>query len=171
MDEGQRPLQESRPKVEAISVEQAATFAILRREQEAGDQLPQDRRDDVDGGGMTRRCGLNSALVRRAATQIGDVWVVPGNGFVALFVGGGAVCTATEVAARQGMVTWTSRDGRGIVHGLVPDGVSEVTLFDSEGAPTLVLAKENVYGARLARYLRSLCFTGPAGKVELGPWR
>jgi len=170
MDEGQRPLHESRPKVEAISAEQAASFAILRREQVAGDQLPRGRRDAVDGGGMARRRGLNSALARRAATQIGDVWVVPGNGYVALLVDGGAVCTETGFVARQGTVTWTSQDGKGIVHGLVPDGVTEVTLFDSEDAPTSVLVTENVYGARLARYFRSLRFTGPAGKVELGPW-
>jgi hypothetical protein len=170
MDERQRPLQESRPKVEAISAEQAANFAILRRGQVEGDQLPQGRRNAFADGGMARRRGLNPALSRRAATQIGDVWVVPGNGYLALVVGGGAVCTDTEFVVSQGTVTWTSQNGKGIVHGLVPDGVNEVTLVDSDHASVPALVRDNVYGARLAGYFRSLRFTGSAGKVELGPW-
>jgi hypothetical protein len=75
------------------------------------------------------------------------VWVVPGNGYVALLVSCAAVCTATEFVARQGTVTWTSHDGKRIVHSLVPDGVTEVTLFDSEGF-TDVGARE---GERLRR--------------------
>jgi hypothetical protein len=70
----------------------------------------------------------------------------------------------------QGTVTWTSQNGKGIVHGLVPDGVNEVTLVDSDHASVPALVRDNVYGARLAGYFRSLRFTGSAGKVELGPW-
>jgi hypothetical protein len=120
---------------------------------------------------MGQRRGLNSALARRAVTQIGDVWVVPGNGYLALVVAGGVGCTETGVVAEKGTMVWTSDDGQGIVHGLVPDGVTEVTLVDSRNAAASVLVRDNVYGARLAAPFQALQFNGPAGKVELGPYR
>jgi hypothetical protein len=171
MDDRQPPLWESIPKVDAISAEQAASFAVLRRGQVEDDRLPHDRGIQLDSGVMGQRRGLNSALARRAVTQIGDVWVVLGSGYLALvIVAGGAVCTEIEFVVEKGTVTWTSHDGDGIVHGLVPDGVTEVTLIDSDDASVSVLVTDNVYGARLAGCLSSLRFTGPAGNVELGPW-
>jgi hypothetical protein len=81
-------------------------------------------------------------------TPIGEAWVVLGNGDVGLDVGG-MVCSRTEVVARLGMVTWTSRCSRvqDLVHGLVPDGIEEITPLAANGASTTVLVNENVYGA------------------------
>ncbi len=152
--------------IDVVPAKQGEMFSILRREQLEDDQLPQDRRDGFTGGRLGQ-LGLNTSLARRATTQIGDIWVIPGNGWIALG-GHGAVATPAEVVARQGTVMWTSREGKGIVFGLVPDGVSEVTLVDHEDASINVLVNDNVYGAILNAPLQLLRLTGPTGEVELG---
>jgi hypothetical protein len=172
MDDCQRSDLQSRPRVDGVSTEQAGGFAILRRAWVEGDRVPQDRGDALDAGAMGRRCGLNLELARRAVTQIGDAWVVPGNGHVALLlVGGGAVCSATNHVMRQGTVTWTS--GRmppeNRVHGLIADGVEEITLFAENGASVTAVVTDNVYGVLLAGQFELGRFNGPAGMVEFGP--
>ena len=169
MDEHRRLHREVKPKVAVVSAEQAESFAILRRSQVESDRLPESRCNVFEGGLIGRR-GLNPALARRVSTQIGDVWVVPGNGYVALDVGG-MMCARTEVVASRGMTTWTSlRSGlKDIVHGLVPDGVEEVTLFAHNNASTTVSVNEDVYGAVLDGHFRSGRFCGPTGTVEFGP--
>jgi hypothetical protein len=99
------------------------------------------------------------------------VWVVPGSGYIALVVGG-LVCNRTEIAARDGMVTWTSDADalQDLVHGLVPDGVREVALLATNDASTTVAVNDNVYGTVLDGHLRSVRFFGPTGTVDLGPW-
>lgn len=103
--------------------------------------------------------------------QLGDVWVVPGSGYIALWVGGGT-WAHTKIAARQGMVTWTSASGahQDLVHGLVPDGVREVSLLAANDASTTVTVNDNVYGTVLHGHLRAVRFVGPTGSVDLGPW-
>jgi hypothetical protein len=169
MDERQHPDREARPKVAVVSAEQAESFAILRRPQVDSDRLPESRWKVFDGG-LIGRCGLNPALARRGVTQVGDVWVVPGSGYIGLDVGGMG-CDRTEVAASRGMVTWTSlRSGfQDLVHGLVPDGVEEVTLLAANTASTTVFVNENVYGAVLDGHFRSGSFSGLTGTVEFGP--
>lgn len=166
MNERQHSEREVRPKVTAVSAQQAESFAILRRPQAEGDRMPESRRTAF-AGGMIGRLGLNPALARRAMTQLGEVWVVPGNGYIALDVGGMG-CDRTEVAASRGMVTWTSASGglQDLVHGLVPDGVEEVTLLAVNNASTTVIVNENVYGAILHGRFRSVRFFGPTGAVE-----
>jgi hypothetical protein len=172
LQERRHPAQEVRPRLAAISVEQAESFAILRRRQLESDRLPRSRWQEFDLGAMGH-LGLNSALARRAVTPAGDVWVVPGSGYLCLAVAGGMTCNSTDSAARRGMVTWTSRrsTGQGIVQGLVPDGVEEITLVTADNASTAVQVSENVYGAVLDGYFGSGRFFGPTtGMVELGPY-
>lgn len=109
MDQDRHRDAEAKPKVAMVAAEQAESFAILRRPQIESDQLPERHGETLEGG-FIGRCGLNPDLARRAVTDLGDVWVVPGNGFIALVVGG-MTCSRTEIAARQGMVTWTSDPG------------------------------------------------------------
>jgi uncharacterized membrane protein len=170
MDEHLHPDREARTKVAVVSAEQAESFAILRRPQIESDRLPKSHGEMFEGG-FIGRCGLNPELARRAVTQLGDVWVVPGSGYIALVVGG-MVCNRTEIAARQGMVTWTSDSGarQDLVHGLVPDGVREVSLLAANDASTTVAVNDNVYGTVLDGHLRSVRFFGPTGTVDLGPW-
>lgn len=152
-----------------VSADQAESFAILRRQQVETDQMPESRRKLFDGG-LVGRLGLNPALARRALTPVGDVWVVPGNGYIGLDVGGMS-CGRTEVAARRGIVTWTSlKSGvQDLIHDLVPDGVEQVTLLAANDASTTVPVSENVYGAVLDGHFRSGRFSGPTGTVEFGP--
>jgi hypothetical protein len=169
MDERQHPHQEARSKVAVVSAEQAESFAILRRPQVETDQMPESRWKVFDGG-LVGRLGLNPALARRALTPVGDVWVVPGSGYIGLEVGGMS-CERTEAAASRGMVTWTSLNSgvQDLIHGLVPDGVEEVTLLAANHASTTVSVNENVYGAVLDGHFRSGRFSGPTGTVEFGP--
>ena len=80
-------------------------------------------------------------------------------------------CERTEAAASRGMVTWTSLNSgvQDLIHGLVPDGVEEVTLRAANHASTTVSVNENVYGAVLDGHFRSGRFSGPTGTVEFGP--
>jgi len=159
---------EARPKVSVIPAEQAESFAILRRPQAQSDQLPASYWEAFEEG-LIGRLGLNPAFARRAMTQLGDAWVVPGNGYLGLYVGGMA-CDRTEVAASRGIVTWTSeRSGlQDLVHGLVPDGVAEVTLLAANNASAKGFVDENVYGAVLEGRFRSGRFFGPTGTVQFG---
>jgi uncharacterized membrane protein len=170
MDEHLHPDQETSPKVAVIAAEQAESFAILRRPRIESDRLPQSHGALFEGG-LIGRCGFNPDLARRAVTQLRDVWVVPGSGFIALWVSGGT-WARTEIAARQGMVTWTSASGalQDLVHGLVPDGVREVSLLAANDASTTVAVTDNAYGTVLDGHLRSVSFLGPTGSVDLGPW-
>ncbi len=110
-------------------------------------------------------------MARRVKTSAGNVWVIPGNGFICLDVGG-ISCNATEQAASRGMVMWTSaRSGdQSIVHGLVPDAVEEVTLIAEDGTANTVPVCDNVYGALLAGGFKSVRFTGSSGTVVVGPF-
>jgi hypothetical protein len=186
MDRNQGPHRERLPRVTAISADQAKDFAILRRPQTPLDLLPADRVDQFEQSGMTRRCGLNLGLARRALTQIGEAWIVPGNGHVAFLGNGGAACTRTDHAARQGLLMWgSSKDMRPnvVAQGLAPDGVANVTLYSAgeplrclrpRAEPTLVpltlAVTENVYGAMLRGAFLFGRYEGPAGTVEFGPW-
>ncbi len=157
------------PKVTEIHADQSSVFGILRRPQVDCDRIPEERREE-DTNGMVGRLGLNAALARRARTDAGDVWVIPGNGFICLDVGG-MCCNTSEVARAQGMVTWTSArsDDSTIVHGVVPDGVEEVVLTATDGTTKTVAVKDNVYGTEMEGVFTSLRFAGPNGTVELGP--
>jgi hypothetical protein len=155
---------EALPKMMAIHADQSSAFGILRRSQVDSDRIPEERREEYTNG-MIGRLGLNAALGRRARTDAGDVWVIPGNGFICLDVGG-MCCNTSEVARTQGLVTWTSAR----VHGLVPDGVEEVVLTATDGTTKTVRVNDNVYGTEMEGAFTSLRFAGPNGTVELGPW-
>jgi hypothetical protein len=181
MNERRRPDREVKPMITAIPADQAATFSILRRPPAESDRLPDGT---FEGGGMGR-LGLNPALARRASAQIGDVWVVPGNGSIGLY-DGSATANPMAYAATRGMVMWGSSAKMRpnvVAHGLVPDGVEEVTLFAAgeplrflqpgakpELVPVTLVVQENVYGALLPGEFLSGRFSGPAGIIEFGPW-
>jgi hypothetical protein len=158
----------ARATLAAVSTEQAASFAIQRRPQVESGRLPESRWKAFDVG-MIGRLGLNPALARRVVTPVGEAWVVPGNGYIGLEVGGMG-CSRTEVVARRGMATWTSLCSgvQDLVHGLVPDGVEQVTLLASNSALTTAFVNENVYGALLDGHFTSGRFSGPTGTVEFG---
>jgi hypothetical protein len=158
------------PKVTEVAADQSSAFGILRRPQVDSDRIPQEGWEEY-ANGMTGRLGLNPELARRTRTDAGDVWVIPGNGFICLDVLG-MCCVTTDAARAQGTVTWTSArsDDSTIVHGLVPDGVQEVVLTATNGTVKTVPVNDNVYGTVIEGIFTSLRFASPSGTVELGPW-
>jgi hypothetical protein len=156
--------------VTEIDPGQSSAFGILRRPRVDSDRVPEERSEAYKNG-MIGRLGLNAALARRARTEFGDVWVVPGNGFICLDVGGRG-CSSSKAARDKGMVTWTSGRSKesSIVHGLVPDGVEEVVLTATDGTTKTVAVKDNVYGTEMEGVFTSLRFAGPNGTIALGPW-
>jgi hypothetical protein len=81
------------------------------------------------------------------------------------------VCSATSDVVRQGTVTWTSgwTPPENPVHGLVPDGLEEISLSAENGASVTAVVTDNVYGVLLAGQFELGRFNGPAGTVEFGP--
>lgn len=160
------PDRNRRSMITEISPDQARSFAILRRPEEEGDRLPQST---FDRGGLELR-GLNPALARRAVTGLGDLWVVPGNGHIALY-DGSATCSPTDWVVDRGMVMWGSarRNDHVVVQGLVPDGVSQVTLITNDEGSTTGDVVDNVYATEMAGSFKLGRFDGPIGRVEFGP--
>ena len=153
--------------------DQAKSFAILRRPQVDSDRIPERDRQMVEGGRIGE-LGLNSGLARRVLTPLGDAWVIPGNGYIGL-AAGDMTANRAKHAARRGMMMWTSRppDHQNLVHGLVPDGVDEVTLLAANGASTTAVVTGNVYGAVLDGPFKSHRFAvgrmGPSNSGSAEP--
>jgi hypothetical protein len=165
-------------RITAIPEDEASAFGILRRAQVTSDLLPEDRWGRFEMG-FVARLGLNPALMRRARTEVGNVWVVPGDGWICLALaasrsvtsldGGGIECNTIKSAARGRTLTWTSSSSgdQTIVQGLVPDGVREVILTARDGASKTVPVADNVYGSVLDGGLASVRLGGPRGPIVL----
>lgn len=144
--------------ITAVPEEQAAAFALFRRSQIPADLLSEDRWGQYQEGRIGQ-LGLNPALARRTETPVGNVWVIPGDGWICLslaassdpssFDGGGLSCNRTEQAMAGRMVTWCSSGPGVIVQGLVPDDIPEVTLTTADGSVQPVSVFENPYGVIL----------------------
>lgn len=139
--------------ITAIPEEQAEAFAILRRPQVPTDLPPQDRWE-LYATGRFGQLGLNPALARRAQTPLGDAWVICGDGWIGLDVGG-MTANTTQNALAGRVITWTrSRSGPGqMVQGLVPDTITEVQIVTSDGSTTLARVADNTYGVDLGSAL------------------
>jgi len=159
---------ETRAVVSAIPEQLIAHFAILRRAQVKGDALHLVGQPPFVSGRI-RRTGLNPTLARRVVTELGEMWVIPGDGFVALY-DGSMVATEIDFVVRNGTVMWTSTtDGANLVCGLVPDGASEIALTATNGATVTVPVLDNVYRATLDGPFEMARFRGAAGDVAIGP--
>lgn len=175
---GLSALSRVRPMVTAIPENQATAFGILRRPQAKTDLLPRDQWRSFRVG-IIGRYGLNPSLMRRARTNVGNVWVIPGNGMICLALAaspsansvevGGWECNTTSSATAGRTVTWTSSraSGQTIVQGLVPDGVNKVTLTTKNGTSKTVAVADNVYGAALDGALAFVRLGGPTGSLVL----
>lgn len=128
----------------------AAVLKVLRRVQSSCDAIPAEV-----SGSVTNASGANPALARRArGLRGGAAWVVPGSGDVCLIAeaksgtNGGASCAADE-AADSGVLTLETRSAQApgviFVAGMVPDGVSNVTLTLEGGTTQVLPVHENVY--------------------------
>jgi hypothetical protein len=157
--------------IAAIPEEQADAFRILRRPQLQTDLLPEDRWEHY-GIGRFGQLGLNPALARRAQTPLGNVWVIPGEGYICLSLasspdsssldGGGMTANTTQAALTGRVTAWSaSRSGAGqMVQGLVPDAITEVELLAADGSTTIAQVSDNAYGADLGAALAAVLIGG-----------
>jgi hypothetical protein len=157
--------------IASVPTVQAEAFALLRRPQIPTDLIPEERWEQYYTG-FLQRAGLNPALARRAETPLGNVWVIPGAGWICLslagsadrasFDGGGLTANSAESAVTRGLTSWTgSRSGQGqMVQGLVPDRTAEVALIAADGSVTKPRISDNVYGVDLKCALARVCFDG-----------
>jgi hypothetical protein len=156
---------------------QTGDLSILRRSRTAADALPASVDLNTPGDPISGN-GANPALSRRAVgISPGAAWLVPGDGvicFVAQFpiAGGGETCQP-DATVNEGRMMLAGivapQPGLAGVAGVVPDGVSTVTVTSTDGTTTSVPVHENVYMAEL-RGGFSVSFTGPTGTVTVGSY-
>jgi hypothetical protein len=148
------------PLAQAPDPTDLAMLGILRRPQQPGDALPAeaDRTQDP----IARSTGENPALAREVSFgALGDAWVIPADGGVCL-QSQGAGCD-NDVDGHPPYIQLLSGgiDHPGVYHitGLVPDGVSSVTLHLADGTDDVVAVQQNVYMADVRSGTTSTTFT------------
>jgi len=161
-----RAIGASRPELRAISQAQSASFGILRRARRPGDSFTALHA----GAGPL---GSNPALARSVAVPAGALAprllsVVPANGNVCLrmlFASGLAYwqCRTTQQAIGGALIVGLRPTGMlhaghpiapprissQFIVGLVPDGVSAVTIHAARGITRTVAVHANVYAATI----------------------
>jgi hypothetical protein len=95
---------------------------------------------------------------------------VPGNGTLCLIAVGAGQC-ASDAEAEEGYlsVMTGSRDhpGESALAGVVPDGVTSVTVTNTAGESFTLPVVENVYMTTLSGAFQSMTFIGPNGSVTI----
>jgi hypothetical protein len=166
------PPSDAQSQITAMEPEAKQAMAVLNRDRNAGDALPEalaaklDERSDF---------GMNPGLSRLAiGNATNSVYVIPANGHVcaSLTVGDGAnlTCPPTgDIATGSvGAATVTLETGGIGIYGLVPDGVESVSLQTGASKSTRVVTEDNAYYTVVpgGTPLRSVRYTGPSGPVE-----
>ncbi len=159
---------------EASGIEAAAgqAFALLRRARTAIDVIPASVPVALSGAS-----GANLALSRGVEGAGGErAWIVPGSGSTCILAElqsaglGGAVCTSTA-AARAGelnvQAAAASSPGSELVAGLVPDGVSTVSMRLAGGAELHVAVHEGVYLSVVHGSVQAISAGGAAGPLSI----
>jgi hypothetical protein len=157
-----------------VQYAESSRFGELRRPRSGDDALP-PRWNDQIGADSRRgsRWGADTAESRRAAPQ---VWLVPGNGFLCVAnvsPGDGSLgfgC-ATPAQVEQGLLQPADVDqnGNGVVTGVMPDGVTSVTLVNDDGSTQAVAVSHNVYQAAVDSRLLEVRWTDSAGIGHVRP--
>jgi hypothetical protein len=148
-----------------VADELARDFALFRR------PVTKDDYPDV-GRAIAETQGLARALTRRVASPAPEVqaWIAPTATGVCLLMlhpgyesaGGG--CSDTYAPASAGELFQAQVDGKHVdVIGLVPDGVSSVTITLDDGSVEQLSVRENVYAARFEHGTEEVRFEGPDG--------
>lgn len=147
-------------------------FGILRRDQNGEDAIPAAASVMFSGAS-----GANEHLARRAkGFSEGEAWVVPGRGSVCLIAdwpaahNGGATCASDEPAIDGRLVSESSNrhsPGAVFVAGLVPDGISRVTVNLANGGSQAADVHENVYMIKTEGSVASVTVSTPSGNVNV----
>jgi hypothetical protein len=160
--------------VSAVPEEQAREIEQLDRPRNSDDALPKEWRDKLTRDDVSdEHWGANPSLARRTAP---GTWIVPGDGYVCVAnatPGEGALgfgC-ATPDDVEKGLLAPADvdADGNGVVTGVLPDGVDEVTLVDHDGGTRTVAVARNTYRAAIDANLKEMRFTDAGGGVHILP--
>jgi hypothetical protein len=159
--------------VGAVQWAQAQRIGELRRARSSDDDLPQEWRERLERHDGSERWGSNPGLARRAAP---GVWLIPGDGFVCLAnitprdraLGFGC---ATPAHVEQGLLQPADLDaqGRGVLTGVMADGVESVTLVDQDGSRRDVAVARNVYRAAVDAEIKEVRWTDALGVERVRP--
>lgn len=164
---------EAQPVTE-VPAEQAEQIAQLDREQTADDSLPPTWEEELtEGDDADELWGANPDLARRTGP---GVWVMPADGYVCLAnttpgEGNLGFSCATPDDVERGLLAPTDVDanGNGIVTGVLPDGVAEVTLVDKDGTTRTAPVERNTYRAAIDANLKEVRFTDTHGGQHVLP--
>ncbi len=170
--------------VEQVDPAQRQSFGLLRRSQRASDRLSRADNSLLDSDGyFTTKYGANLALARTVgsgSSTRGRIMVIPAREFICVLVpdghgnaGGG--CQRTGYAEAGGLWTTHSGDksqapGEEFLVGLVPDGVTSVTVTAADGSQRSLAVNDNVYAGSVSG-ARSITFApadGPKQTVDIG---
>jgi hypothetical protein len=161
---------------EVIPPEQSADLEILRRPRVATDALSALQVSELTDS-PTAANGPNPDLSRSAqGLTNGSAWLIPGDGMICFEyaltggAGGGGTCQPDALVNAGKMVIfggYTSAHPVESVAGVVPDGVTSVTITTTTGDSTEVPVHENVYVATLPGMFASMTFSGPNGTVTV----
>jgi len=157
--------------------DQTASLAILRRPRVASDTLPASDSSLLTGTPAAAN-GANVALSRRAeGFGASGAWLIPGDGMICFIydnppvgAGGGCGSDASFSSGQQVMISGggTNVPGLTSVVGVVPDGVTTVTVNVVGAGSHAVPVHENVYMTSIEGQLASVVFAGPNGPVTVG---
>jgi hypothetical protein len=156
--------------VSSIPATESRDFGILRQDQEPGDAF--DTAPATPAGANPELA--RSVQVPKSDLSTGRVWVVPADGAICLRVldpvtGDGWAC-ATTTNADAGALIGAMQPAPGdntpaFVHGLAPDGVTEVTLTGTGGTRVDVPVTDNVYAITLNAPPATVTYTASDGDV------
>ncbi len=168
----------------APDVAQTEAFSILRRARTSADALPaQLSLVLASSGHFTGVFGANVALSRRVngLGSTGSAWVVPGSGALCVYATintdpsapqagapSGGVCQPDDGATQGDLYVESESDmapGMDFVAGLVPDGVSTVTLDLADGTHQSVAVTENLYMAEIKGHIATIKFDTASQRV------
>jgi hypothetical protein len=167
------------------SSDQIAALSILGRAQDDTDAVPAQIASSLTHGSFTGLYGANVALARRAhGIPSGAAWVIPGTGAVCLIAAsstdangapvpglpGGSGCEPNASATTGQMYVESGSvkaPGEDFVSGVVPNGVSSVTVDLIGGNSQIVDVHENVYLAEVHGHIANVRFDGSSGPVTL----
>lgn len=159
--------------IHGVPKAEASQFAALTSGRSAGDNLPPAVRAALASAGLlsSNPWGANFALAHRVDAAAGGtpVYLVPADGYVcAVFAGDPAAvdCRSTSAVAAGDLLTTIEGSGAEEIVGVVPDGVSAVTVQSQSGSTDSVPVRDNVYKTK-ASNARRIEFDGPSGIREL----
>ena len=160
--------------VQAVPADQAQELSQLERPRTSDDAMPGEWKAELtEGESADDHFGANPSLSRRTGP---GTWIIPGDGYVCVAnttPGEGALgfgC-ATPEDVQKGLLAPADidKDGNGVLTGVLPDGVGEVTLVDKDGSTRTVAVERNTYRAAIDGNLEEVRFTGAGGGDHVLP--